>query len=98
MSNPDYVLMLFVAGDEPHSRLARRNLSEFCERELSGRCRIEVIDVLEDIDRALEHGVLLTPSLLCVAPHEGVWVLGNLSDRNRLRLALRLTDREDNRS
>lgn len=85
---------LFVAGDETNSRLARRNLDRLCEEALDGRCRIEVVDVFEDFEQALRHGVLLTPCLVVRQPTPGVHVLGNLSDSSRVRLALGLPDRE----
>jgi len=90
----EYHLILFVAGDEPNSRLARRNLDRLCEGALEGRCRIDVVDVFEDFEEALRHGVLLTPCLVVRRPEPGVHVLGNLSDTRKVRAALGLVDGE----
>ncbi len=90
----EYHLILFVAGDETNSRLARRNLDRLCEVALEGRCRIEVVDVFEDFEEALRHGVLLTPCLVVTRPTPGVHVLGNLSDAHKVRTALGLPDGE----
>lgn len=85
----DLRLMLFVAGDEPNSRIARENLADICETDLQGRCRVEEIDVFTDVEAAMRHGILLTPTLLVMGSAPGC-VIGNLSDRRKLRGALGL--------
>ncbi len=87
-----YRLILFVAGDEVNSCLARGNLADICEHELGGACDTTVIDVLTDPASAVKHQILVTPTLLVLGPVPPVTVIGNLSDRERLRLALRLGD------
>lgn len=88
--NGAYVFLLFVAGDEPNSRQARRNLEALCAEELGARFRTEIVDVLENIEAAVKHGVLLTPTLLSLKPGPEARIIGNLSDRERLRAALRI--------
>lgn len=85
-----YVFRLFVAGDEPNSRQAKRNLAALCEGDLAGKCRIEIVDVLEDFETALKHGILLTPTLLSLKPGPEVRIIGNLDDREKVRAALRI--------
>ena len=85
-----YRLILFVAGEEPNSRAARRNLAEICENELHGRCDVQVVDVLEDFTAAAEHNVLVTPTLLVVEPDPKLTIVGNLSNHAKVRSALRL--------
>ncbi len=46
--------------------------------------------MLEDFQRALEHEVLVTPSLLQLEPGPPVTVLGCLSDAERVAAALSL--------
>lgn len=85
-----YRLLLFVAGDEPNSRLAKENLARLRESLPEDRCPLEVIDVLEDFRPAVEHKVLITPCLLLLGPSPPVRVVGSLSDTQRLRTALGL--------
>lgn len=87
-------LLLFVAGDEPNSRLARANLSLIC-REQAPPCRfdLKVVDVFEDYRLALEHKVLVTPCLVWIDAKPPVYIIGTLRDKERLRIALRLPDR-----
>jgi circadian clock protein KaiB len=89
-----YVFRLFVAGSEPNSTLARRNLARLCEEHLKGHYQIEIVDVLNDAATALKHHVLVTPTLIVIEPHLEVTVLGNLSDTREVLAALRLIDDE----
>jgi circadian clock protein KaiB len=88
-SGEQYVLWLFVAGDEPNSRQARENLARLCERCLQGRCEIIIYDVLKDFQPALDNRVLVTPTLIRVSPQPRVTILGNLSDTAKVVAALR---------
>jgi hypothetical protein len=85
-----YRLLLFVAGDEPNSRLAKENLAQLRDSIPEDRCAVEIIDVLEDYRPALEHNVLVTPCLLLLGPAPVVRIVGTLNDTRRVRAALRL--------
>jgi len=88
----NYHLILFVAGDEPHSLNARKNLAEMRESELGDRCTVEIVDVMQDFAPAVKHNILVTPTLLIAKPSPGAVVIGDLSDREKVRAALRLKD------
>ena len=85
-----YHLILFVAGNEPNSVLARKNLEDFCSAELDDLYELQVMNVFEDHRLALAHRVLVTPCLVMLDPQPSVMVAGTLQDKERLRLALRL--------
>lgn len=85
-----HVFRLFVAGRESNSAQARENLARVCEEHLLGRHTIEVIDVLRNAARAYKEGVLVTPTLILIAPRPRVTLLGNLSDKRQVLFALRL--------
>ena len=87
-SEAAYVFLLFVAGDEINSRQAKQNLAALCEGDFAGKCRVEIVDVLKDPEAAWKHGVLLTPTLLSLAPGPHVRIIGNLSDREQVCAAL----------
>jgi circadian clock protein KaiB len=84
------VLRLYVAGGAPNSMLAIANLEAICAEYLKDGHRLEVVDVLEDPRRAMAEGVLVTPSLTKLSPQPVAKVVGNLSDRKRVLLALGL--------
>jgi len=87
---PFFMLRLFIAGEEVASTLARENLLRVCERYISGRYSIEVIDILKDFRAALENGVLMTPMLVIMNPQPPVGIVGDLSDTRKLLNAFRL--------
>jgi circadian clock protein KaiC len=72
------------------SGAGKTTLAEVCRTDLGGRCHVCIIDVLEDFAAAAEHQVLVTPTLVIEAPEPPVMVIGNLSDREKVRRALRL--------
>jgi len=92
--NTTYRFCLFVAGDESNSKLARENLTKLCEGRLKGHYELEVVDVLEDFQAALDNNVLITPTLLLVAPSPPVMVVGTLSNTEKVLAALRLNGGE----
>ncbi len=62
---------LFVAGGAPRSAAALRQLTAAIAAtgRPEGTFRVEVIDVLREPGRALEAGLLATPSLALTTPH-----------------------------
>ena len=85
-----YQLILFVAGNEPNSNLARQNLQEFCQTELKGQYQLQVVDVFQDHKLALQHRVLVTPCLIMTSPPPLVMIAGTLRDKEKVRFALRI--------
>jgi len=89
-TGPMMRMILFIAGNGPNSVRARYNLQQVCETHLNGRYRLDVVDVLEETQLALQHGILVTPALRVTAPDPPVTVLGDLADTPKLLKALRL--------
>jgi circadian clock protein KaiB len=83
-----YAFILFVAGEETNSRMARKNLAQICEDGLQGRCKVRIVDVLKDFETAAKYNILLTPTLLRVRPEPVVTILGNLNHHEKVRPAL----------
>jgi len=82
-------VMLFVAGEEHNSRIAKDNLARIC-RGIEDRCEVQLVDVMQDFESALKHNILLTPSLLVVEPLPRVLIVGNLEDPAQVQAALRI--------
>lgn len=93
-ARPARRLLLFVAGDEPNSIFARRNLGRLLESVEEGPVEVEVVDVLRDGSTALEHRVLVTPTLIQLRPAPRATVIGNLSDLRRVRAVLGIPEPE----
>lgn len=79
---------MFVADNEPHSQTARANLKKLCESHLSTPFEIEIVDVLESHELALEYRIFLTPALVRVNPEPPVTIFGDLSDPQKVIKAL----------
>jgi circadian clock protein KaiB len=84
------VLRLYIAGGAPNSVQAIANLEAICREYVKGGHKLEVVDVLEHPQRAMAEGVLVTPSLAKLAPLPIAKVVGNLSDKAKVLLALGL--------
>ena len=87
-----YLLRLFIAGNGQNSHKALANLHSLCQEHLEGRYTIETVDVVEDFQAAVRDNILVTPALILVAPLPRVTVLGNLSDQQKVLLALRVSE------
>jgi circadian clock protein KaiB len=82
------VMRLYIAEGAPNSVKAIANLEAICKQHLHDGFKLEIIDVLEFPRRALADGILVTPSLAKVSPSPAAKIVGNLSDRTNVLLAL----------
>ncbi len=85
-----YDLRLFVAGNEPNSALARASLEKICTDYLAGNCHIDVIDVLQDFQPALEENILVTPALIVAQAGRRHVIFGNLTDIDKVLTVLEI--------
>lgn len=84
-----YILKLYVAGKSPRSKQAIENISRVLEEEgLESRYGIEVIDILENPERAENEKILATPTLIKELPLPIRRIIGDLSDAQRVLLGL----------
>lgn len=81
-------LCLYVAGAAPNSSRALANLNALCREVLDGGAAVEVVDVLEQPLRALEDGILVTPTLVKLTPKPTATMVGDLSERSAVLFAL----------
>ena len=81
---------LYVADETPNSAQAIANLQSICQEHLQGRCKIEVVDILQEPLRALSEGVLVTPTLVRLSPLPVRKIVGDLSEPAAVLLALGL--------
>ena len=83
-------LRLYVAGQAPNSAAAVQNLGIlFPGDEASDQpVKIEIVDLLKEPLRGLEDGVVLSPTLVRLAPPPVRRVVGNLSNHGAVLLAL----------
>lgn len=73
-------LTLYLAGAaSARSMTAKRRLDELV-RSIDAQVDIDVVDVLDDPDRAEHGGVFATPTLVRELPPPGQRVIGDLTD------------------
>lgn len=87
---PVYRLLLFIADGEPNSTLARVNLERIQAAAPFYRLDTEVINVFDNYEAAIEHGVIVTPCLIMLDPPPRVLLAGTLHDHEKVRAALRM--------
>jgi circadian clock protein KaiB len=81
---------LYVAGDTQNSAQAIFNLAALCRIHLAGRYKVEVVDVFLEPKRALADGIVMTPTLVKVAPIPSRRIIGTLSQTQPVLQALGL--------
>lgn len=86
----DRVLMLrlYVAGDAPNSMEARANLAALLRGQAEDRYRLEIVDFLREPQRAISDGVLVTPTLVKLAPQPSQKIIGTLRERLKVMAVL----------
>lgn len=84
------VFTLYVAGESPRSVQAAANLNRLGKERLNGEYDLTIVDVAGDPERAEAARILTTPTLVKEAPGHPRRVTGDLSDAERVFLALGL--------
>lgn len=77
-------LRFFVAYSAPSSRTALATLESVLDG-LADRVEVEVIDVMQSPERALDEGILVTPALVRLSPGPKRVLIGDLRGESALR-------------
>ncbi len=83
---------LYIAGNAPNSLRAIANLDRLIRSHGADRCEYEIIDMLEQPQRALEDGILVTPTLVVESSQGIVKIIGDLRDKSKVLHALALSE------
>ena len=90
-AKPKFKFRLYVAGDAQNSAQAVANLTALCRAYLENRHDIEVVNVFKEPKRALADGILMTPTLVKLAPTPAPRrIVGTLSQTEPVLQALGL--------
>jgi circadian clock protein KaiB len=87
---PEWDLCLYVLGESPRSVAAIANLRQLCEENLSGKYRIEVIDLRETPQLSRDDQIVAIPTLVRKLPMPVTRLIGDLSDTERTLVGLQL--------
>jgi circadian clock protein KaiB len=77
-------LRLYVAGSTPQSSRAITNLKSICETHLKGHYDLTVVDLYEQMERAGDDQIDVTPTLIRHWPLPVRRLVGNLSEIGRV--------------
>jgi circadian clock protein KaiB len=91
----EYLLHLYITGATPNSTRAVRNIKEICEQYLKGRYELLIIDIYQQPERAQENQLIAAPTLVKMRPGLVRRLVGDLSDRRRVLVALGLPVSDD---
>lgn len=89
-ASEEWILRLYVAGQSTRTAAALRNLEAICEEHLSGRYRIEVIDLLKQPQLARGDQIVAVPTLVRHLPPPMKKIIGDLSNQERVLVGLDL--------
>jgi len=89
----EWELRLYVAGQTTKSITALANLKKLAEEHMHGKYHIEVIDLMQEPQRARTNEVIAIPTLVRKLPEPIRKIIGDLSDKERVLVGLELKER-----
>jgi circadian clock protein KaiB len=91
--NRDYVLRLYVAGATASSVRAIEAIRRVCAERLEGHYELEVLDIYQLPEHAKQYDVVAVPTLIRQLPEPLRVLVGDLSDVQRVLIALDIEPR-----
>jgi circadian clock protein KaiB len=88
-----HLLRLYVTGMTPKSAEAISNIKHVCEKHLTGRYRLEVIDIYQKPHMLKEDQVVAMPTLIRKLPLPLRRIIGNLSNTEHVLQGLDLIEK-----
>ena len=85
-----YVLRLYVAGMTPRSTAAIRRVTDICEKHLSGRYELDIVDIYQKPALAKGEQILAVPTLIKRLPLPLRRFIGDLQNEEKLLFGLDL--------
>jgi circadian clock protein KaiB len=89
-SDDRWILKLYVAGQTERSMAALENLKSICENHLGGRYTIEIVDLAQNPKLARTDQIVAVPTLVRKLPEPMRKIIGDLSNKERVIVGLRL--------
>lgn len=85
-----YILRLFITGILPNSIRAVVNCKALCEKYLENRYELEIIDIYQQPELAVNEEIIAVPVLIKKFPLPEERVIGDLSDIDKVLQSLDL--------
>ena len=91
-----YVLRLYVTGMTPKSTRTIANVRKLCEKHLTGRYELDVIDIYQQLKLAQGEQIIATPTLVKKLPLPLRRLIGDMSDTERFLVGIGLKPKSVN--
>jgi circadian clock protein KaiB len=85
-----YVLRLYVAGINPRSSAAIRNVMAICEEHLKDRYELEIIDIYQQPTLAKGEQIIAAPTLIKKLPQPLRRFIGDMANKEKILVGLDL--------
>lgn len=89
-----YVLRLYLTGHTSRSLNAVQAVKKLCEEHLPGRYELEIVDLCQQPERAQAGQIIAAPTLVKELPPPLRRLIGDLTDSDRVLVALNLKPRK----
>ncbi len=76
--------LLFINGMSEKSARAIENFKHISQTHLETNFRLEIIDIQQNKEKAVEYQIFAIPTLLKMGPGERRFILGDLSDTSKV--------------
>ena len=86
----EYTFNLYIMGKTPKSLKAVKNLQEICDKELNGRCSLEVTDIKDNPQIAEDERILTTPILIKKHPQPICRFFGDFAHKEKILTELNI--------
>jgi circadian clock protein KaiB len=83
-------LRLYVSGCTPKSARAIADFQRLCQEHLPGRCDVEIIDIYQQPERAVQAQIVAVPTLIKSAPGPLRRLIGSLTETTKVLKGLGL--------
>ena len=88
--NIEYVLRLYITGASPNSIRAINNIKHICEEHLRDRYLLEIIDIYQTPELAVEEQIIALPLLVRKEPLPQRRLIGDMSQIDKVLKGLGL--------
>ena len=89
-----YVLRLYIAGNNIRSQAAVENIKKICEENLKGRYELEIFDIYQNNTKDPGDLVIAAPTLIRKLPLPLRRIIGDMREKEKVLVGLDLIPRK----
>lgn len=91
-----YTLRLYISGNTARSSRAIQNIQRICHTYLAGRYELEVIDIFQQPQLAIQAQIIAAPTLIRQFPLPLRKMVGDMADEKKLLIGLDILEKNGN--